>query len=237
MIPESTTVLFEWKDGLRHFRGLAVEEHVIPIAGRDFRVASMRDAAGLLDDPEFGKKFVELDVAPYGLELWPAAGMLTEYILNGERGEGRKTLDLGCGLALVSMAAKLAGWHVTSADNDETALQFAKYNCDLNDICPDEFIVLDWHHPPNEIRFERIFGADILYQRVDHQPILTCIDKLLAKGGVALLADPCRSVADRVPELAQTAGFQVEMIACTGHSCTGQSISGRIFKLRRSEDL
>ncbi|MBI1826740.1 MAG: 50S ribosomal protein L11 methyltransferase [Planctomycetes bacterium] len=233
MIPETTSDLFEWKDGLRLFRGLAVEEHVIPIAGRDFRVASMRDAAGLLDDPEYGKRFVELDVAPYGLELWPAAGMLTEFILKSEPGQGRRVLDLGCGLALVSMAAKLAGWHVSAADNDETALRFAKYNCDLNGISPDEFTVLDWHNPPDEIRYERIFGADILYQRVDHQPILTCVGKLLAVGGIALLADPCRSVAERVPELARASGFCVETIGCTGFSCTGQAIKGRIFKLTR----
>src|SRR5262245_27625774 len=106
-MPMTDDKLFTWVGGLRHFRGLPVEEHVIRVADRSFKIASMRDAAGLLDDPEYGKRFVEQDVAPYGLELWPAAGMMAECILKGEPGVARSVLDLGCGLALVSMAAKV----------------------------------------------------------------------------------------------------------------------------------
>ncbi len=69
--------LFEGRPGDLRFRGLPVHEEAVVVAGRTFRLAGLRDAADLLDQPDYAKKFVEEDRAPYGMELWPAAPMLT----------------------------------------------------------------------------------------------------------------------------------------------------------------
>ena len=226
--PDNEGALFDSIEGVPHFCGLSVETHEITVAQRTVRIASLKDAAALLDQPDFAGRFVEEDLAPYGLELWPASRQLADQILAGEPGADRLALDLGCGLGLVAIAASMRGWRVTGGDHDATALRFSRHNAELNGTRVHEFIAFDWHDPPPNLAFERIFAADVLYQLVDHVPILRCIDAVLADGGNALLIDPNRRVADRFASVAEEYGFDVET------TCSSSAASkGRIFRLQR----
>ncbi len=226
--------LFEWIDGQPFYRGLRVANETVEVGGHCFHVAKLEDAAALLDEPDFGKRFLEEDIAPYGMELWPSAIMLAEFILSGRAGESGHALELGCGLAFVSTVATKLGWQMTAADNDELALEFAKYNASLNDVDMHAWQQLNWHKPPHDQQFKRIFAADILYQLVDQVPILRCIDALLKPGGVAYIADPCRSVADRFESLAGDHGFVVNLYHTAAPGPAGRKIEGRIFELTRT---
>jgi predicted nicotinamide N-methyase len=207
----------------------------VTIAGREFKLAGLADAADLLDQPEFAEPFLRDDRAPYGMELWPAAPMLAEHVLRGEEGAGRAAIEIGCGLGLVAMAATLKGWRVCATDHDPVALRFAEYNAALNEIEIAAFEQLDWHDPAGVPRFERAFGADVLYERTSHVPILECIRRVLDTEGYALLADPGRSVADGFETLAQQRGFNVRLIQTSGRNRLGRNVSGRIFVLDQAE--
>lgn len=237
MIPQPTRPadpLFDWTDKAPHFRGARVVFHAFYVAGRRFKIAGLKDAAALLDDPIFAKEFVEADRAPYGLELWPVAKVLAEHILKGEPGDGRPVLDLGCGLGLTSMAATLCGWRVTAADHDPAALLFAEYNTKNNGIGVEAFELFDWHFPPADRKFARVFGADILYQRSDQLPILRTLSAVLAPDGQALLADPHRLSVDGFQDRAREHGWRIEGLAGTAPNSQGRMIKGRIFVLRRA---
>lgn len=91
--------------------------------------------------------------------------------------------------------ATQCGWRVRATDNDLHALAFARYTANPNDTEVGDFAVLDWHEPPTGARYALILGADLLYQLVDHGPILCCIDGLLADDGAAFPADPSRRVS------------------------------------------
>ena len=226
--------LFDWRDGVAYFRGLRAEHRVVAVAGNTFRLAALEDAADLLDEADFAKSFLEEDRAPYGLELWPAAIMLAEYVLLNGQDAGRQAIELGCGVALVSIAAARTGWRVIATDHEPTALRFAEYNASLNNAGIEAYELLDWHHPPKGRRFERILATDVLYQLVDHRPILQCLEKLLLPGGEALVADPNRGVADRFPSMAKSHGFEVTVRPAAAPGPTGRPVAGRIFRLRRA---
>lgn len=225
--------LFEWREGKAYFRGLLVEHLPVLLGDREFQIARLRDAAALLDEADFARWFLEEDRAPYGLELWPGAAMLAEMILQGEDGVGRAALELGAGLGLVSIVAAVKGWHISASDNEPMSLRFARYNAELNGVCIPAFELVDWHQPPVVRRYDRVFGADILYQLVDHEPILVCLRTLLAPDGAALLADPNRGVADRFAALAQSHGFQVQVVPSTAlRQHPVPAVRGRIFVLK-----
>jgi predicted nicotinamide N-methyase len=208
---------------------------MVTVAGQTFDIACLDDAADLLDEPDYAKRFLEEDRAPYGLELWPAAIMLAEYILQHESNDGGRAIEIGCGLALVSMAAARAGWIVTATDNEPTSLRFARYNAGLNGAPIEAFEPLDWRHPPAGRRFDRVYAADVLYQLVDHEPVLHCLRALLAPDGLALVADPNRSVADRFAAMAEPHGFTVEVIPTAAPGSAGKRVEGRIFRMRFAE--
>lgn len=224
---------FEWVSGGPQFHGLPVFFREIDVAGSTFRVAALKDAADLLDLPKFEERFIKHDIAPYGLELWPAAVMLAEHIAKNDPGDGRSALELGCGLGLVAVVATRCGWRVTATDNDEDALGFARYTASINDAAIHEYAVLDWNHPPAGERFSRVFAADVLYQLVDHTPFLKCLDALLARDGEALIADPNRGVVDGFPRLATDNGFKVAQTETVVTLDDRPETKGRIFHLTR----
>lgn len=226
---------FEWVDGKPFFRNLPVIIQDVKVGGYSYSMASLKDAADLLDDEEFARRFTEEDRAPYGLELWPSAVMLAEYILQMGKGAGRSALEIGCGLGLVSMVAARAEWKIVATDREPIALQCAAYNARQNDITIDEYQTLNWHKPEFERQFEYVFAADVLYQLVDHVPLLKCIQQFLSPRGIALIADPNRSVADRFESLAESNGFSVEVIPVETVLQNHEKKTGRIFRLQRAD--
>lgn len=228
--------LFTMKNGKRFFRGLEAEQRAIQIGVQRIEIVRLRDAADLLDEPDFAKQFVENDRAPYGLELWPSASMLARHIEESPPGAGRSALDLGCGLGLVSIVAAIRGWQVVAADNEPTTLRFARFNAELNKVSIAAFELSDWHSPNPQQRFDRIFAADVLYQRVDQKPILGCIKALLAPNGEAVIADPNRGVADQFKHLAESEGFDVNVKTIAANPTAGNKPGGRMFFIRPQLD-
>jgi len=223
---------FDFTGSLPAFHGVPVEHQTITIAGKRFELAGLKDAADLLDIPDFAERFVKDDMAPYGFELWPAAPMLATHMLTGDNGAGRSAIELGCGLALVAMAAYSRGWNILATDYDDAALRFARHNAAHNHV-PLSFGILDWRQPQTIGRFDRVLGADVLYQLVDHQPILDRLHDLLAPGGIALLADPYRGIADRFEPLALQNGFEVRLLPAEPLQRGTRTIEGRIFQLQQ----
>ncbi len=222
----------EWVSGVPHFRGERIPERTVRVGDRWYRVAAVKDAADLLDDPFYARRFVEHDVAPYGAELWPASIMLAEAIQDEAPGVGRRAIELGAGLGLVSIAASLHGWRMTLTDHDETSLRFARYNAFLNAAPIWALTVLDWHRPSIVARFDRVYAADVLYQISDHDSLLRCVRSLLSQDGFALIADPGRGVADHFEQRARDAGFDVRLHATEAPNQLGEMVKGRIFRLR-----
>ena len=72
--------------------------------GRDLALLRPRDAESLLNEEAFEHE----EFLPYWAELWPSALALARVV--GARAlRGARTLELGCGLGLPSLAAAVAG--------------------------------------------------------------------------------------------------------------------------------
>ena len=230
-----------WHDDVPTFCGFPLELRTVQIASESLKIISMIDATQLLDQADCAKRFLDADVAPYGVELWPAAIMLAEHIAGiapllakeGLGGGPTRALEIGCGLGLVSIVAARLGWSITAGDHEPFALVFARHNAQINDNPDISFIEFDWKHPPADIRFDCILGADILYQLNNHGPILNCLEQLLEPEGIALISDPNRGVADHFPAAALAAGFTLEIIPAAALSPFNGTVEGRIFRVYR----
>jgi len=228
---------FEWKDGLPLFCGLRVAFRKVEIAGHVFDVAALKDAAGLLDDPVYAKRFVDEDFAPYGLELWPASFVLADLLLRTEPWGERRALELGCGVGLVSIAASRAGWNVLATDHYDLALEFARYNAGRCGVEVGAFDHMDWRTPPDYRPFDLVFASDVLYQREDHAPILGCVERYLSQTGTCWIVDPNRPSADRFPDAVIADGhFSCEASSHEAQVGESKPMTARMFKLRRVGD-
>ena len=139
-----------------------------------------------------------------------------------------RALEIGCGLGLAGLFAARLGYQVTLADYDGDAIEFVKQTARLNQLAV-AVAQLDWRQDPLE-RYPLILAADVLYEQRTHSPIREFLRLALAPGGLAVLADPFRHVADAFLHDAPAAGWRVHV-----SPAHWDDRPGRIICLRRGE--
>src|ERR671923_2237075 len=84
-------------------------------------------------------------IAPYWAVLW-RSGVALARELDGEPLRGLRVVELGCGLAVPSIAAARAGAAVLATDACAEALTLVARNAHANDVCI-ETATVDWAEP------------------------------------------------------------------------------------------
>jgi predicted nicotinamide N-methyase len=132
-------------------------------------------------------------LAPYWAVLW-RSGVALARELDGVPLRGRRVVELGCGLAVPSIAAARAGAVVLATDSCAEALELVARNADANDV-PIETAMVDWAEPEELVSrgpFDLLVAADVLYERASVAPLLSLLPRLAPE---AWLADPGRPAA------------------------------------------
>ncbi len=157
-------------------------------AQRAWRLEHPRSAEDLISEDDFARD----ERLPYWADLWPSAIVLATEVL-GVRGAGRRSLELGAGLGLPTLAAASVGFHATATDYYEDALRFARRNA-LGNLGHDiDTALMDWRDgPPALGRFDLVLAADVLYERPYAPLVARAVVGALAADGVAWIADPGR---------------------------------------------
>jgi predicted nicotinamide N-methyase len=170
--------------------------HSIELPSGELRLLQPGEAAAL---PDSGP--VEwAPVAPYWAVLW-RSGVALARELDGVALRGLRVLELGCGLAVPSLAAARAGATVLATDACAEALTLVARNATANDVRIETAIV-DWTKPDVLLRrapFDMVLAADVLYERASVAPLLSLLPRL---AGQAWLADPGRPAAEAFVEQA-----------------------------------
>jgi predicted nicotinamide N-methyase len=167
-------------------------EETIVLGGHDLEVLRPRDSEALIDEHAFEHE----EFLPYWAELWPSGLALARRIAVRAL-HGARTLELGCGLALPSLAAALAGGRALATDWSPQAIELARSNAARNGIAI-EAERADWAAPDALVErapWDLVLGADLLYERRNVAPLLDLVPRLLDKGEL-WLADPGRAPAE-----------------------------------------
>jgi predicted nicotinamide N-methyase len=176
---------------------LAQEE--VNIGVRTFTMTVVRDPDVLLERVT-PAQFAQDERLPYWAELWTSSLALARFCLEEIDFRGKRVLELGCGVGLVGLSAASGGAHVVMSDYEHDALLFSQYNALVN-LTPAvvrkriHFRHLDWRAPGLMGQYDAVLGADILYERSLHGPLLRVLDEALAPGGRVVLTDPERPMA------------------------------------------
>lgn len=169
----------------------------IELPGGEFSLLQPQEAAEL---PDAGA--VEwAPLAPYWAVLWRSgvalACELDDLLLGGLR-----VVELGCGLAVPSIAAARAGARVLATDACREALTLVARNAHANDVQV-ETQVVDWAKPDELVSrgpFDLVLAADVVYERASVAPLLSLLPRLAPE---AWLADPGRPAAGAFLEQAR----------------------------------
>jgi predicted nicotinamide N-methyase len=173
-----------------------VVEEVVALDGRDLRLLRPRDAEALLDEAAFEHE----EYLPYWAELWPSSLALAR-ALAPRALRGARTLELGCGLGLPSIAAALAGGRVLATDWSPEAVAMTRANAERNgaDV---ETLVCSWADPGplvDRAPWDLVLASDVLYEARNAEALLPLLPRL---GREVWLADPGRPPAAHFLEAA-----------------------------------
>jgi len=139
-------------------------------------------------------------VAPYWAVLW-RSGVALARELDSVSLRGLRVVELGCGLAVPSIAAARAGAVVLATDASTEALTLVERNAEANDVRI-ETATVDWAAPDELVRrgpFDIVLATDVLYERASVAQLLSLLPRLAPE---AWLADPGRPAADAFLEQA-----------------------------------
>ncbi len=178
------------KDALRSRleREFDTIEEVFTIGGREFLLVRPRNADDLITEADYVKD----ERLPYWADVWPSSMMLAERLLE-EKGAGRSLIELGCGSGLCACAAALSGFDVLATDYYDDALRFTELNTRVNAGSAAKTVHLDWSAIPADVEtFDVVLAADVMYEPRYPAMVASAIERLLAPGGQAIIADPGR---------------------------------------------
>jgi predicted nicotinamide N-methyase len=165
---------------------LDLVEASVVLPGRTLTILRPRSAEALLDEEAFEQE----EFLPYWAELWGAGEELSEEIAERDVA-GLRVLELGCGLALPSLAAAVGGADVLATDWSPDAIELVHENARRNGL-ELEAEVVRWSAPESLVHrapWDLVLAADVLYERRNVDELLELLPRL---GGEILLADPGR---------------------------------------------
>jgi predicted nicotinamide N-methyase len=186
----------------------AVREERFAHRGWEVDLLLPRAADLLIDEAEFAAD----ERLPYWAELWPSARALARHLLDAGGADRRPVLELGCGLALPSLALRSLGVPATASDWYPDALRFAAANALRNGLGRLDTAPLDWRHPPEGMAFSRLLAADVLYEARNAALLAALLPRIAAPGAVLLLADPGRVYAPDFLLAMERAGWTAEQV-------------------------
>jgi predicted nicotinamide N-methyase len=176
----------------------------IDLPGGELRVLQPEESAELPD----GGAVEWAPLAPYWSVLW-RSGVELARELDAVELHGLRLVELGCGLAVPSIAAARAGAEVLATDSDAEALELAGRNARENGVHV-ETAVVDWTQPEELVSrgpFDLVLAADVLYERPTVAVLLSLMPRLARE---AWLADPGRPPAAAFLDEAGRRGWGVE---------------------------
>ncbi len=171
--------------------------HTIEVPSGELRVLQPAEAAEIPDDHQ-----VEwAPLAPYWSVLW-RSGVALARELDREPLDGLRVVELGCGLAVPSIAAARAGAIALATDADPEALELVACNARANYVFV-ETAQVRWADAEELVArgpFDLVLATDVLYERPSAALLLNLLPRLAP---VAWIADPGRPAAGAFLEQAE----------------------------------
>jgi predicted nicotinamide N-methyase len=196
----------------------------IALPGGEIELGRPRDAEALLSEESFEHE----EFLPYWAELWASAVALA-HDLSLRSLRGKRTLELGCGLGLPSIAAARAGGRVLATDWSPDAVLATAANAERNGVRV-ETLECSWATPdPLMARgpWDLVLASDVLYERRNAELLLRLLPQLVDLRGLVLIADPQRAASGAFLERVADDGW---LLKTTG---TPRSERVLIHRLRR----
>lgn len=124
--------------------------------------------------------------------VWPSSIILAEFLLNFSL-EGKRILEIGCGIGVVSLVLNKLLADITATDYHPDACSFLRKNAILNNGPEIPFVRTDWADSNDVLgEFDLLVGSDLLYETDQVNKLAGFIEHHAKTQSEVVIADPGR---------------------------------------------
>jgi predicted nicotinamide N-methyase len=208
-----------------------VKFETLKLGGQDYRIRSLLDRQQYHGAAE--RAGISSAAWPlFGL-VWPSARILADAMQDMEV-EGRRVLEIGCGLGLASLVMGRRGADITASDGHPLAAAFLEENLRLNRLSPIRFRTGNWaDSDPGLGKFDLIVASDVLYERDQPDILSRFIDRHSSDRVEVIIVDPDRGNRPRFNRSMAEQGFSHAETLAASRQSSGEPYKGRFIKYLR----
>ncbi|MFW1676760.1 class I SAM-dependent methyltransferase [Pontibacter sp. JAM-7] len=166
--------------------------------------------------------------------VWPSSLVLAHY-MSDYNTEGKRILEIGCGMALSSLMLNKRHDDITATDYHPEVERFLMRNTQLNGDDPIAFERVDWADPQDELGlFDLIIGSDLLYEDQHIKLLASFIERHAKPECEVILVDPGRGRKSKLGKQLEVWGYSHQYFKPEDTEYLEQVFKGDILRFWRT---
>jgi predicted nicotinamide N-methyase len=215
---------------------LRIRYQTVEFGDTDIHLRSLRDSQEYPND-EVVSDVVGISSSNWSLfgVLW-GAGLSLARLMSDYSVDGRRILEVGCGLGLASLVLNDRKADITATDYHPRAEEFLQENVQLNGGPNIPFVRANWTNGSIGFgKFDLIIGSDLLYERGQAETLATFIDLHARPVCEVIIVDPGRGQLTRFGRLMATLGYTDKQHENRGVVSEGEPSRGQTHSYFRGQ--
>ena len=212
------------------------KDETITVSNIDYLIHSLKDRQQFYDHEQLAED-IGISSATWSLfgVVWPSSRILAATV-NILDFEGKRVLEIGCGLGLSSIVLHGMGADITASDYHPLAKEFLDENVLRNKMLPIKFQTGNWEADnPLLGEFDMIIGSDVLYEPAHAESVSRFIDNHSSDNVKVVIVDPNRGNRANFTKKMIALGYAHHFEYFNQQGSDEASCKGRILHYQRRE--
>ncbi len=213
---------------------LRIRYQTIEFGSTDIHVRTLRDRQQYADEGGVAAKLgISSATWPLFGIIW-ASGEILAHLMFDYEVEGRRILEVGCGIALASLVLNHRLADITATDYHPEVEQFLLENVTLNKDKKIPFVRTGWGDEDSGLgEFDLVIGSDLLYERSHVGLLAGFIDHHAKQHCEVILVDPGRGHHARFSKKMVDLGYSHSQRKPENVDYLTQPFPGQILRYQR----
>lgn len=214
--------------------GIELKSEIITINDFEYSISSLKD---LQQFDEQDQEAVALGIPSstwslFGV-IWPTSVVMA-LKLHKCRMEGKRVLEIGCGIGLCSIVLHRLGIDITASDYHPLTRGFLDKNVLGNGLLPIKYQTGNWETENKALgKFDYVIGSDVLYQPAHAKHVSQFIDRHANDKVEVMIGDPGRENRARFTREMIDLGYSHRFENFDEQLDQGRRCKGRLLHYRR----
>ena len=214
-----------------------VKIETITINDIDYLIRSLKDRQQFHDHRQRAEALgINSATWPLFGVVWPASKVLANAVSMITL-DGKRVLEIGCGIALTSIVLHKLGVNITASDYHPLAKEFLDNNILANELPPIKFLTGNWEaENPLLGKFDLIIGSDVLYEPAHPELVSRFIDCHSGTDVEVIIVDPNRGNRARFTKKMIELGYTHDFRRFNVPGSDDTQCKGRILHYQRTPE-